>query len=555
MKNIFVTVFIFLVAGSILIASFVAIQTNLAPSDSSASIFGPKASLSDYWNGNAEWKLANKYTLEKYHDKWGPGYTTYTTIDTYNNQWLFLSRIVEHGHEECSRGVKISLELRTSSDKGVTFSAPVTLINADKNTPWECGATEGSLFFNQRENTWYLLVGCLGRDGIGNGCLFTRKNDLLGKFIPDPENPILKGGQLWSRICIEGSSCKKLVENKPIIDEGTFEIVEYKAPYYYVMFHGYANPYGLRGMALTKDFKKWSIIENASNEQNSILTLSDIKDWRESWINNKPIGVGAGSILKEGKYYYLLLEGSDINLTCENGQHWDFGLYRTEKLGTTKWEQLPQGNPIYYSSVSYDPSQITLPCNVQYGELFKSDGEVYMSIIRDGVEWKDRGVFVYKLEKTGNLLKNADLWKCDSSSWFTTADPDKSTSLVVYRRPELSSDANCYLATNCGADSCGTNQSIGQDINVKNLKKINFGAKISKDWGGKGHGSLVLWELEPTVKAHEIKINDLENNYKSYEKIVNISPQTTKLRFQLYLEDGISSVGSYRIDESFVIQM
>lgn len=54
-------------------------------------------------------------------------------------------------------------------------------------------------------------------------------------FIPDPRNPVVRGGQLFSQICAgSGKHC-----TVGTVDEGTPDIVVKRDGFYYVTFHGY----------------------------------------------------------------------------------------------------------------------------------------------------------------------------------------------------------------------------------------------------------------------------------------------------------------------------
>jgi hypothetical protein len=79
----------------------------------------------------------------------------------------------------------------------------------------------------------------------------------FAKWLADPMNPVVRGGQLFSKICAgAGKHCPV-----GMVDEGTPEIVEKVDGYFIVTFHGYdyAAKAAARGVARTIDFHTWDV--------------------------------------------------------------------------------------------------------------------------------------------------------------------------------------------------------------------------------------------------------------------------------------------------------
>lgn len=539
----------------LLLAAVNLITTNLLnsrqvnPQKSFAS--GLAATLDLYWNGKAEWKLVRKIVLQD-HLNWNSGFITHSQIYPAAGKWYLLSRVITPD-ANCPGENNVTVELRSSTDRGGTFSNPISMVTLVPGTPWECMATDGSLYFDKDNTKWIYLAQCLDKKGSWNGCLFVRRStDPMGEFQPVSNNPVIKNGQLWNKICAPGTTCRGIVGNKWIGDEGTFDIIEKKSGYYYVSFHGYSNPYGFRGIAKTKDFVNW-VTNDSDLPGDAILTKYDAQSWREAWQEDGNIGIGHSQTMKSGNYYYTIVEASDKGLECIDGQNWDLGLFRSTNYLKNTWTQLPLQNPIYYSSKNYQNLAASLPCNVSYGRLFGDDaGSTYMSVIRESKDWNYRGLFIYQLQQTGNLLINGDFWRCDAG-WWQTSSSGTPTNRAVYRSPEKSTDANCYLATNCGSNSCASDQAIYQELSVPaGTTNVEFGIKARISQGTDGRGNLVLWEIGAKNVPHSIIITDLGQQYRSYSSTVTISPTTTKLYLDFYLLDGIDKVGDYGLDEAFV---
>lgn len=378
----------------------------------------------------------------------------------------------------------------------------------------------------------------------------------MGLFEQTHVNPVIKGGsfrQPWDQICTDSTKdCFKIAQGNKVFDAGTFDIFKYDGEYYFVSLHGFDGVHGFRGIAKTKDFINWIAGDPAQGvPADDVLDKFDAQKWRESWNSGGPIGFGAGSILQDGDFYYLFSEGADINLGCTASQNWDLGIFRSKSLTNTKWEQYPLGNPIFYSSKAKENNGGS--CNIGYPRIFKdaTSNEIYLSFSRNSSDWNYRGIYLFKLVKDTNTLKNGDLWRCDSQNWNKTDGKKSQTTLNVFRYPDKSSDSGCYLETSCYSSSCEGNQSIYQDIKVGKLssKQFAFGGKFATEQGV-GNAHLTLWQMGSKNKViSQDSVNlSLNTTYQDVKKDFLVNPKTKVMRYQLYLD----SPTTIRADEMFV---
>ena len=510
------------------------------------------ATMADYWSGKARWEFIRKYTIA--NTGWNGGFMAGDQVYILNGNWYLFSRKVVSGI--------LTTEVRKSIDEGASWSAPVDII--PENAKWGVAATDGSVFYNQAENRWYFLFQCLAvKDGPWFGCLLIRDGmDPMGQFSEKPgvTNPVISAKEIWSKICnSSGDHCVQIPGGtNRVYDEGTFNIFELKNGYYFVAFHGYDGKNGFRSIAKTMDFNNWIAGDAAQGvPDDSVFDKFDSDIWREGWQGGS-IGGGAGSILFDNSYYYQVVEGADINLACTKDQKWDFGIYRSASLTNKQWEPYPLGNPIVYSSLFLENhpycntgATCIRPCNVQYAHLFRDSvtNKTYFAFSRETEDSNYRGIYLYKLTADNNLLKNADLWKCNGDNWNRTGS---TTNLAVYRYPNQSSDGNCYLATNCGSSTCTGDYSIFQDVDITpgSLPNVEFGGKFATDIQS-GNADLYLWELSSdfTPLANHKITAALNTSYQEIKGTTMLRSDTAKLRFQLYLH--IPNV-TFKADEMYL---
>ncbi len=369
-------------------------------------ILAVEPTITDFWNQKAEFKYSFKLTAAG--TGWPSGFTGGAHVEVVGNDWYLFTRKVNWGMKpEYCHGIiddTLSMEIRKSSDEGRTWSHSTDMVINTPNTPWECAVTDGDAFYNPTENKWHYLSQCLSREGHWSGCHFTRNGtDPFGLFTPDQNNPVITPGEIWSKICTNpNSDCYKLA-NYPIskiTDEGTFDIFDFQNGYYFIDFHGFNNARGYRGIAKTKDFNSW---ENINND--ATLDLKDALSFSTHWDQNGPIGFGAGSILKNNGYFYLISEAADKNLGCTPGQNWVIGMFRSTNIASTSWEKLPAGNPFFTPNnfPTQDPNP--LPCYPAYSKIFTdATGKTYLHSSMSSYDQNLDGIYFYELKFKQNNI-------------------------------------------------------------------------------------------------------------------------------------------------------
>jgi len=298
--------------------------------------------ITDFWNNKANFRYS--FRITEVSTGWPSGFDGGNHIETVGNTWYLFSRKVNWGNkpEYCYNTETMYTEIRKSTDFGKSWSEPVPAVANVPNSPWECAATDGDAYYNPTENRWHYLFQCLGRNNGWSGCYATRDGeDPYGPFTPALDNPTITSGEIWSKICNDPTDdCQKLSQGKPlnkVIDEGTFDIFDYQNNYYYLDFHGFDGVNGYRGIAKSTNFHDF--IPVASD---STLDKNDSYPFTTTWDTNGPVGFGAGKIIKDQNYYYLISEGADKSIGCIPDQKWVVGMFRSSDISSVNWEQLPR---------------------------------------------------------------------------------------------------------------------------------------------------------------------------------------------------------------------
>lgn len=531
-----------------------------------------KAALADYWAGTAEWKLVKRISTSEVNNLFG-GQLIQPNPNT-GKWYLFTWGDIKSG--SCPKmGYRAGYSVSESSDKGLTWTkaTPLVFPTQNPNDPMSCAVVDGDVFFDASTKTWKFLFQCLAvNPGPWQGCYAEIRgadNPANGTLTFPYQNPVIRAGELWRKICDNMSDDCVSINGAPPSEEGTFDIFHFDGSYYYISFHGaYSSNkkipgtsepmvYGYRGIAKTRDFSPGSYIAGDPSKgvpKDAIFdkydAINPASPWREGW-GYEVIGGGAGSIIREDNYFYSVIEIADATLNCFKGQKWDFGLYRTSDLTSTNWEGFPLGNPILYNSSNKDVSQ----CNPAYAKIFKdaTTDEYYLSYtIFTTLDELGTSVILKKLVKTNNLIKNADFWKCTVDDWDRYSSQGV-TNWVLVRNYEESSDYNCHLVTNCGGNCAGEHLiSQGFNLDGRSFGKMNVNVKLASV-AGSTFAEVIVGQYNSSgqlINISSVEASNIETNYKLYKiENVPVNENAVSGRFWLKLKDSNSTI---RIDEVLV---
>lgn len=327
--------------------------------------------LDDLWKGDAHFEQVAQLNWQNTPDQHSESAGWFTVR---NGVWYvfnraYLNRKVNYCPLDYAKVV-----VRQSVDQGKSWSDPVVAVEPGSSPGGDdCNALDGSTYFDQATNTWHILSQCLTKNenSLWSLCHYSREAaSPMGKFRPNPANPVVRGGALWSRICTgKNKSCPVTTQ-----DEGTPEILGKHQGSYIVTFHGWApkSGHGYRGIAATKDFRNWRT-SGADLPGDAIFSAKDCQAWLEACI-----GIGATSTYLGRKYAYVIGEIMDKNLACQKDQKWVFELFRVPRgrwprSGTGKWQKLP--GPALLTPTWRDPNTL---CQIAYARWIVDNGNIYL---------------------------------------------------------------------------------------------------------------------------------------------------------------------------------
>ena len=243
---------------------------SLAPIHSSKSLL----TLDDFWNNSAHFELVSSSRFDEYgtaaanigfHFVTRPGPVWYL----FHREYGFEAESPAYCTADYARSV-----VRRSDDKGLTWTNATVVVAPQEGAADECAIVDGGGFYDEDEETWHFIAQCMSRELAWKLCHYTKagpdplssplssppsssSSSSSSSWIPNPENPVVAGGQLWGPICEGSSNCPS---GGHFHDEGTPEIVAKDADgWFFVTFHGCNDDASVsaRGVAKTKDFVEW----------------------------------------------------------------------------------------------------------------------------------------------------------------------------------------------------------------------------------------------------------------------------------------------------------
>lgn len=323
-----------------------------------------QASLAQLWRGDAHFQEIGHIE---------PGHAAHTIV-VKDGVWYDFYREWMRAKPGCSGGGNsIRLRVRASSDQGRSWSGSHIAAEPDpEHREFEgCDVVDGDAYYDRDEDVWHLLAQCLGTAGGWNLCHYMRRGSPLGRFERNPFNPVVRPNQLWGPICRGGGRCPASTH-----DEGTPQILGKSGDYFYVTFHGTSGSGdGYRGAAKTQDFRTW-ITRAGDLPGDNMYGTQDCESW-----NPGCVGGTAAHILRQGGYFYMVIEAPTFSISCIRGQRWFAGLARSTRLAAAgRWENFAQ-NPFLTHPVSPGTA-----CGLQYAKLWQDGGRVFLDYEEGDVE-------------------------------------------------------------------------------------------------------------------------------------------------------------------------
>ena len=327
--------------------------------------------MADYWDGIAY--------FENFYNE--PGWVGHraTEIMPVNGVWYRFERYKANDPVNYPSIEILGTNVCKSTDKGLTWSEPVKIIEPFGDNAWSRYCTDSGAYYDGQK--WHILFQSMPLDPPGSPwCLSymvcEQEDATAGTWYAPPGvvNPVIKNGDIWNTIAVGDNNLTKITGGeKRIFDEGTPKILLEDDGTIYITFHGASitkgTIFGYRGVATTKDFV---IYTKAADD--CIFSYLDAESWDVDWHSNGSVGGGAAAYIKDGEFWYTLIESPDVSLGIVKNQNWPFGLLRSNTLTNTEWEIWSQNPPPELTPVgpAFTPWS--------YPALFEDDGMTYMAI-------------------------------------------------------------------------------------------------------------------------------------------------------------------------------
>lgn len=331
-----------------------------------------QVSLDDLWAGRAHFEQVGE--LKFGSSPRGGAAESSSWFAAQGGTWYAFNRVTVPGRSPFCPSNHTQVVVRASNDKGKTWSAAAVAVQPGMSSRGDgCAVLDGSSYYDAANDTWHMLAQCLDRNNAGGWALchyIRRGRSPLGAFSPDAANPVVRGGELWSRICGgQGKACPE-----GVVAEGTPDIVSGSGGVYLVTFHG-VDPrthHGFRGIAETRDFHSWQV-SGSGLPDDATLGPADCAHWLAGCA-----GIGEAAATSTATHKYIIAEAMDRTLLCIPNQQWVFALFRGP---LSQWPRSGDGRWVPFSKTPLltrtwpDPKT---GCALQYARWLIDGGDTYL---------------------------------------------------------------------------------------------------------------------------------------------------------------------------------
>jgi hypothetical protein len=423
--------------------------------------------LSDYWNGTADWQLAHFYNSFAYGTDPGFGAGNIFRVGP-DGAWYWFYRTTLTPHSTCTVPSQAAGTIvRRSVDHGQTWTTQVPVVDPTPGTPWACAGTDGDAYWTGSQ--WMYLFQCEGDPAAPgpwglewNVCLYhnSSADPTKGAWQPVVTHPVwgdYPGGyDPWTAICTTmAKRCGSIAGGTGLVTQaGTPSIFDSPASpgWHFVDFHGVDTKGNLyQGIAKTQDFVTY-VSGTGDVPSDAMFTPADATGWNEPEANwpTGDLGGGGGTVMRNPSdgMFYDVVEATNGTL-CTSASVYDLGILRASTTSQVVWNQptlASRRNPIAYSQqLTPSAEQYTNRCSPTYEELFRDPGtgQTYLAFVRRSSD-NVQGVYVFTLART--LLQNGGASRCTSTApWKLASTSAPAASFGIFRDGNYATDGGCYF--------------------------------------------------------------------------------------------------------------
>lgn len=161
--------------------------------------------ITAFWDGTAHWNFTAAHVFPSPGGSYGAN-VGFHFVTRPGGLWVLFHREYYFSPQPQPAYCKADyarIVVRTSRDRGATWSNATVMASPVPNTPYECALVDGAGFYDADGGPgggprWLYLSQCLNRENIWGMCLFARNGeDPVGAFTPVGAQPTVASGQLW----------------------------------------------------------------------------------------------------------------------------------------------------------------------------------------------------------------------------------------------------------------------------------------------------------------------------------------------------------------------